>query len=140
MLCTVNTLDCTFPNWTYILSLQSHTPRTIYFCVIYVRKFILYSVLHTVTSSNSTFYTVNSGQCAVYSTQFTAPWYTRNCAQVKLYTYNHLESFIESEVPHLRLFPMLSMMPLKRGVANVLRALLGYEVWSKFFMLIVAGP
>ena len=27
---------------------------------------------------------------------------------------SNLKSFIESEVPHLRLFPMLSMMPLKR--------------------------
>ena len=53
-----------------------------------------------------------------------------------------MESFLESGVPHLRLFPTLSMMPLKRWVAteNVLTALLGNEVWSKFFMLIVAGP
>ena len=38
-----------------------------------------------------------------------------------------MESFIESEVPHLRLFLMLSIMPLKRWVAteNVLTALLG---------------
>ena len=47
-----------------------------------------------------------------------------------------MESFIESEVPHLRLFVMLSMMPLKRWVVieNVLTALLGNEVLSKFFM------
>ena len=53
-------------------------------------------------------------------------------------TLSLVESFIESEVPHLRLFLMLSMMPLKRWVAteNVLTALLGNEVWSKFFMLI----
>ena len=47
-----------------------------------------------------------------------------------------LESFIESEVPHLRLFLMLSMMHLKRWVAteNVLTILLGNEVWSKFLI------
>ena len=51
-------------------------------------------------------------------------------------TYSHLESFIELEVPHLRHLPMLSMMPLKRGVAteNVLTVLLGNEVWSKLLM------
>ena len=38
-----------------------------------------------------------------------------------------VESFIESEVPHLRLFLVKIMMPLKRWVAteNVLTALLG---------------
>ena len=48
-------------------------------------------------------------------------------------TLSLVESFIESEVPHLRLFLMLSMMPLKRWVAteNVLTA---NEVWSKYFM------
>ena len=53
-----------------------------------------------------------------------------------------MESFIESEVPHIRLFLMLSMMLLKGWVAteNVLTALLGNEVWSKFLMSIEAGP
>ena len=64
---------------------------------------------------------------------------------VVIVTYFHivpLKSFIESEVSHLRLCPMLSMRPLKRWVAaeNVLKGLLGNEVCSKFFMLIVAGP
>ena len=42
-------------------------------------------------------------------------------------TLSLVESFIESEVPHLRLFLVKIMMPLKRWVAteNVLTALLG---------------
>ena len=45
-------------------------------------------------------------------------------------TLSLVESFIESEVPHLRLFLVKSMMPLKRWVATekVLTALLGNEV------------
>ena len=41
-----------------------------------------------------------------------------------------MESFIESEVPHLTLFLVKIMMPLKRWVVteNVLTALLGNEV------------
>ena len=51
-------------------------------------------------------------------------------------TLSIVESFIESEVPYLRLFLILSIMPLKRWVAteNVLTALLENEVQSKFFM------
>ena len=51
-------------------------------------------------------------------------------------TLSLVESFIESEVPHLRLFLVKSMMPLKRWVATekVLTPLLGNEVWFKFFM------
>ena len=38
-------------------------------------------------------------------------------------------------------YPNVNFMPLKRCLAteNVLTALLGNEVWSKFFMLIVTG-
>ena len=45
-------------------------------------------------------------------------------------TLSPVESFIESEVPHLRLFLVKSMMPLKRWVATekLLTALLGNEV------------
>ena len=45
-------------------------------------------------------------------------------------TLSLVESFIESEVPHLKLFLVKSMMPLKRWVATekVLTALLGNEV------------
>ena len=41
-----------------------------------------------------------------------------------------MKSFIESEVPHLRLFLVKSMIPLKRKVATekVLTGLLGNEV------------
>ena len=55
---------------------------------------------------------------------------------VKMVTYSHLESFIESGVPHLRLFLMLSRIPLNRLVAreNVLTALFGNEFLSKFLM------
>ena len=53
---------------------------------------------------------------------------------------SHVKSFIESEVPYLRLFLMLNMMPLKNWVAtqNVLTVLLGNEVWSKFLLLVFA--
>ena len=49
-------------------------------------------------------------------------------------TQSHFESFIESEVPHLRLFLILSMMPLKRWVATakVLTVLLRNKVQSIF--------
>ena len=45
-------------------------------------------------------------------------------------TLSLVESFIELEVPHLRLFLVKSVMPLKRCVATekVLPALLGNEV------------
>ena len=45
-------------------------------------------------------------------------------------TLSLVESFIESEVPHLRLFLVKRMMPLNRWVATekVLTALLGNEV------------
>ena len=45
-------------------------------------------------------------------------------------TLSLVESFIESKVPHLRLFLVKSMMPLKRWVVTekVLTALLGNEV------------
>ena len=46
---------------------------------------------------------------------------------VMVITLSLVESFLESEVPHLRLFLVKIMMPLKRWVAteNVLTALLG---------------
>ena len=52
------------------------------------------------------------------------------------HTKSHLKSFIKLEVPHLRLFLMLSMMPLKRCVAteSVLTVLLENEVWFKLLM------
>ena len=48
----------------------------------------------------------------------------------KVPTLSLVESFIESEVPHLKLFLVKSMMPLKRWVVTekVLTALLGNEV------------
>ena len=61
---------------------------------------------------------------------------SRPCTSGPGATYSHLESFIESGVPPLRLFLMLSMMPLKSLVPteNVLTVLLGNEVWYKFLM------
>ena len=54
-------------------------------------------------------------------------------------TLPHLKSFIESEVPPIRLFLMIIMMPLKRCVAkeNYLIALLRNEARNNFFM---SGP
>ena len=57
-------------------------------------------------------------------------------------TYWHSDSFTEFGVPHLRLFLILIMMPLKRCVAteNDLTALLKKEAQNKSLMLIVEGP
>ena len=54
----------------------------------------------------------------------------------------HKKCFIETVVPLLRLFLMLSMMLLEMCVAteNDFIALLRNEAWNKFVMLIVAGP
>ena len=54
----------------------------------------------------------------------------------------HFDGFIELAVPHLRLFLILSMMPLKRFVAKEIdfTALLKNEAWNNLVMSIVAGP
>ena len=53
-----------------------------------------------------------------------------NLVSIDTLTLSLVESFIESEVPHMKLFLVKSMMPLKRWVVTekVLTALLGNEV------------
>ena len=54
----------------------------------------------------------------------------------------HFDCFIELAVPLLRLFLILSMMPLKRCVAKEIdfTALLKNEALKTFLMTIEAGP
>ena len=53
----------------------------------------------------------------------------------------HAESLIGLVGPHLRLFPILNMLPLVKSVLKeiVLIALLQNESWDKYLMLRVVG-